>query len=283
LIALTKRVQPRMDVRLYLLDIMSAIDCPPGIIPLDHDNRTRIIFDDDIKILLVDPILYKDVSLVAIFDTDYELNIADIPQNFIYSEADLRTPLPVDLQSPTVVPNQYATGTRSTDVVEPEPGRRSSFPLTQRRIPDFWTSGPMNQENLQFETLVRDSSSLARRYNDYRACITSWSASAADEQNWENAKGETVVTDMINYLYENPKPTYRALLSDLARAATRNGKDRAEAWRSAGLTETVVFQHPQLSSLKKLDLDDRVTFLSHVPREGSSNGHGKSTEMSETS
>jgi len=93
----------------------------------------------------------------------------------------------------------------------------------------------------------------------YKACVTSWSACADDELNWENARGEAMGTPMVQYLDKDPKPTYDRLLSHLAQVMRENGKERQEAWKRAGQKEKVTFQRPQLGSLQELDLQMPIT------------------------
>lgn len=147
------------------------------------------------------------------------------------------------------------------------PYRKSSLPL----VPNLGTPVPFQQRGsahspaptsgqaaLQNLTNGKD---LARGQPPvhYEACVTSWSACADDEQNWENAKGEAMGTPMIQYLYDNPQPTYNELLSALAGIMRNNGKERQRAWRRAGLREKVIIQRPQLGSLGGLNLDDIVS------------------------
>jgi len=93
----------------------------------------------------------------------------------------------------------------------------------------------------------------------WEATITSWSACADHEQNWENKRGEAMAKPMIDYLYTNSHPTYRTLLLELTRVMHKNGLQRKKSWETSGKTDPVVFQRPQLGSLGKLDLDLELT------------------------
>jgi len=144
--------------------------------------------------------------------------------------------------------------------------RKSSLPLNisvdrkSRRNEIYSTRGSGNMyEAIQVPSRnATNSRNIGEVQRPYAANVTSWSACADNEQNWENARGEAMGTPMIAYLYDNPDPTYDDLLSELALIMRRNGKERQKAWKEAGLKEIVVFQRPQLGSLRELDLNTRV-------------------------
>jgi len=145
--------------------------------------------------------------------------------------------------------------------------RRPSLPLaTQLGTPDphrrrgLARAGAPSAAAPPFKNLTNAGGSTQPKPTvDYAACITSWSACADDEQNWENGKGEAMGTPMIEYLHEHPRPTYDELLTQLASIMRNNGKERERAWKQVGLKEKVVFQRPQLGSLKELNLKDYMT------------------------
>ncbi|KAL0948042.1 hypothetical protein HGRIS_010667 [Hohenbuehelia grisea] len=252
-------------------------------------TQTGYILDDELKLRLVDP-LCGGAQLVAILDTCHSETLLDLPHyhcNFV--------PIPTPESKETKVRQWCKPGfnmkrlSSSLSPASASSSKKKSLSLDMN-VPKVWAiespirqimSSPIDAQTPIAVALTRsDSGSSGASSQSHSLCrgvcvpsdpgklprVVTISACKDSQFSWEDETGSCMTQVLIEVLKKHPNPNLRFVMEEISRIIRKNAERRVQSpgwkpfFRKAKKATGKVnkFQHPSLSGLMRLDLDQKL-------------------------